>query len=1077
MKFGSLMAIFLMLPSMVFATALETAFLPDGAEYLVDRFIVTTTVGTPSLQTGNVVAGTAYTGVISIDNLCARYNIVKVEPFYDGPVKSVGLRDLVPRMYVFYVAPGSDILAAQNGFKHAADIETSDLYDIPHLCYDPNDPQRGSQWHLTKIEAYPAWDIIRGDTTRYAIVSIVDTGVYWMHADLAPNMWINVPEDINGNGTLDNGDLNGLDDDGNGYVDDVIGWDNGSNDNDPQEQTPTHGTHVAGCASEATDNGLQGAGIGFGVRIMANKGANNAGQLTAVYPAMIWAAENGAHIINCSWGSPSYNGGSQTLINGIWASGVVVVAAAGNEGNSQPFYPAAYNNVMAVAATNSGDYKASWSSYGDFVDVCAPGEGIYATWSTSGFISLSGTSMASPITAGTCGLLKAANPDWTNADIVETVIISADNIDDLNPNYAGMLGSGRINAYAALGSSSTPNIIPAGQTITLTEDDGDGVLNPGESFDLVLSLENLWADAFNVVGTLRSNENFIMTDSVASFGTIVRGGSADNSDDPYSVTVRSDASLDSLAITLSVQADDYQADREILIYVSLNQAGFPLEIPGQIESSPLIFDIDGDQEQELIFGANDDKVYIVESDGQSTAGWPKTVSGDVIAGPAVGDLAANGSYQVVAISKTGYLYVWNADGSYFAGFPISLNATFFSGVMLADLDGNEDLEIAVGSFGNNKIYVLNHDGSEFEGWPLTGAGKWYGSPASGDIDGDDLPEIIYAGFDSLLHAFNADAGYVSGFPVQLENAVWVSTAVGDVDGDDNLEIAALTSSGLFYLVNHDGSIVPGFPINYNSTLRSAPAMADIDGNGTLDIIFGANDSRLHVVRSNGTEAPGFPKVTDGSISASPVVGDITGDGRPDIIVGTSAGNLFGYQYDGSDIPYFPILGESEGQITGAAALGDLDGDGDMEVAVGIKALGKNLLVIDYKEQASAEDLLWPNFGNDIFRSCNASDAITSVDDNPSRPLIFGLAQNYPNPFNATTTIRFSLSAAGRVSLSIFDLLGRRINTLQSGLLKAGYHSVAWNGTNEAGDVVSSGIYFYRLESPDGSETRRMLLLK
>ena len=315
MKFAVVLIVLLSFPAIILAAGLDTAFLPDGSEYLADRFIVTTMAGTPPLDMETMVSGTIFTGVSSIDNLSAQYGVVDIEPFYTGPVTASGLKDIVPRMYIVHVADNSDLISAQEAFKSSPDIEFSDLYDIPHIDYTPNDPSINAQWHINKIEAYNAWDILRGDTTRTAIVSVCDTGVYWMHPDLAANMWINVPEDLNGNGTMDSGDFNGIDDDGNGYVDDVIGWDNGDNDNDPAEDTPTHGTHVAGCASEVTDNATNGAGIGFAARIMANKGANYAGQLTQVYQAMIWAANNGANIVNCSWGSGSYSSNYQNLIN------------------------------------------------------------------------------------------------------------------------------------------------------------------------------------------------------------------------------------------------------------------------------------------------------------------------------------------------------------------------------------------------------------------------------------------------------------------------------------------------------------------------------------------------------------------------------------------------------------------------------------------------------------------------------------------------------------------------------------------------------------------------------------------
>lgn len=1079
MRIAVALAVLLSIPAIVMAMGLETAFLPDGAEYLVDRFIVTTMPGTPPLDIESMVSGTVFTGVTSIDNLCAQHRVVEIEPFYNGPVTAAGLKDIVPRMYVLHVENGTDVLSASTAFKGCPDIECSDLYDIPHLFYTPNDPSINAQWHLAKVEAYNAWDILRGDTTRVAIISICDTGIYWMHPDLADNMWINVPEDLNGNGTMDAGDFNGLDDDGNGYVDDVIGWDNGNNDNDPREDSPIHGTHVAGCASEVTDNALNGAGLGFSARVMANKGANYAGQLTAVYQAMIWAANNGAHIVNCSWGSTYYSSNYQNIINGLWSSGVLVVAAAGNENNSQNHYPSAYNHVLAVAATTQSDTKASFSSYGGYVDVSAPGVGIYATWATGSFMALDGTSMASPITAGLAGLLKAADPSASPDDISDIIIASADNIDSLNPQYVGMLGSGRINAYSALASSNTPNIVERSRLLTITDDDGDGILNPGESFELVLTLENIWASAENVAVTLTGNDDISFSDGSADFGNIPHGGSASNASDPFDGTVSIDNIPGPVTVNMNIQADGgYNVDVDLIIETSLYQLNFPIDIPGNIESSPVVFDVDGDGAKEIIVGASDDNVYVIEANGQNSNGWPKDAEGDVVTGPAVGNLDALGGYEVVAISKTGYFNAWSASGNDLPGFPVNIGGIFYSGALLADIDGNYDLEIIAGSFTDNNIYVLNHDGSNFSGWPVTGDNRWYGSPSAGDLDSDGDMEIIYAGFDSSLHAYNSDGNEMPGFPVALDDVVWGSAPVGNLDGDPDMEIAVVTSSASLYVINHDGSIAAGYPVSATGIIRSSPSLADVDGDGDLDIVFGGNDGDIHVFdAASGSEITGFPQNVSGSVTATTVAGDITGDSETDIIVGTGSGIIYGFESDGSEIRNFPMDVPTGGQITGTAALGDLDSDGDMEIVVGVRSAEQNLIVLDYKEMASENDLQWPNFGRDIWRSHNSTDVVTSADEPVSIPYEFGLAQNYPNPFNAQTTIEFSLGVPGEVDLSVYDLLGRKIANLKSGMLEAGRHSLIWDGTNRSGEVVASGIYFYRLETSEGSRTLRMLLLK
>ncbi len=453
----------------------------------------------------------------------------------------------------------------------------------------------------------------------------------------------------------------------------------------------------------------------------------------------------------------------------------------------------------------------------------------------------------------------------------------------------------------------------------------------------------------------------------------------------------------------------------------------------------------------------------------------------VISGPAVGDLDNDGNDEVVAVSKDGKFYAWEANGSLMPGFPVTKGGTFYSGPLLIDLDGDDHLDIVAGSYSDNKVYVVDYTGVDRPGWPVTATSRWYGSPSSGDIDNDGIPEIVYAGFDSLLHVWNGDGTEVAGFPARLNSTCWVSAAVGNIDGDNRPEIVVPVSGGSVFAFNDDGSTVAGFPLNLGVVLKSSPSMADLNGDNRPDIVFGANDGRIYAIDGSGANLAGFPVTPGGTISGSPVIGDITGDGQPDIIVGSSNGNacyLNGYDRNGQILRNFPIPGEATGQITSSAAIGLFDSDASMEIAIGIKATsGNNLMVIDYKENASALNLIWPVFGKDIWRSNNSGNTITSVDNPVIAPTSFSLSQNYPNPFNASTRIEFSLKNAGDAQLTVFDLLGRQVKTLQSGLLTAGKHSFLWNGNDESGSVVSSGVYFYRLSSAEGTVVKQMLLLK
>jgi len=903
--------------------------------------------------------------------------------------------------------------------------------------------------------------------------------VDWDHPDLADDIWLNEAE-VNG--------ITGFDDDGNNYIDDYRGWDwvtgvNGAPgeddmtpDNDPMD-FDGHGTHCSGVSAAVTDNGVGIAGVSFNCRVMPLRVGwqDPSGQgyirMDFAAQAFYYGTDNGARSINCSWGS-SNSGGIGAATSYATANGVIVVTSAGNSNNQTPSYLGSRMDVVAVAATDQNDIKSSFSNFGTWVDVAAPGTGIYSTFFNDNYTILDGTSMAAPHVVGLAALIWASEPGLTDLEVINRILSTADNLDSLNPNYSGLLGAGRINAYAALASNIYPNIFPLDYIINITSGDGDGVLNPGETFELVVTLENFWADAQNVMVTLIGDADFEMIDSIASFGNIPGGQGGDNSSNPFIIEVNPLSIPGTKTLNMIVEADGYLAERDLSIFVSLYQANFPIDIPDNIESSPVIVDFDRDGANEIILGANDNNVYAIEADGQNSSGWPQQATNDIVGAVAVGDIDVNNSLNVVAVSKDGKFYAWNPDGSLMTNFPVDKGGIFYSGVMLADIDGDYDLEIIAGSFSDNNIYVLNHDGTDYPGWPVTGSGKWYGSPSAGDIDDDGQPEIIYAGFDSTLSAFNSDGSSVPGFPVQLDHVVWGSAAVGNITPDQYLEIAVVTSSSNLYVIGHDGTVANGFPVASSGVVRCSPSLADLNEDGAAEILFGSNDGNLYVFDHTGAALPGYPYNAGGSIMAQVVTGDINGDSSADMIIVTGAGDIHCFSAPGTNIPNFPIHPEVPAQITATPALGNLDGDQDLEIVVGLKTVNQNLLVIDYKATALTTDLLWPNFGNDIWRTNGLEDIVTSVEKDENLPRDFSLLQNYPNPFNARTVIGFNLPARSRITVDIYDILGRKIETLIDGSLPAGYHSVNWNAENR-----SSGVYFYRVTSGDKSSTRRMLLIK
>ena len=1063
---------------------------PNGILYAADRLVITVKTGTDPLLIDQTIAGTAYTGNDQIDLLCEQNSVVRVEPYYPYPVKNAIIREVVERMYVFKLAPDINPLNVKDNFATNKDIEFSDLWSVSRISYIPNDPSIAQQWALNKIDTYTAWDYVRGDTTANVIIAIDDSGVYYNHPDLQPNVWINGPEDINSNGIFDNypssqgGDINNYDDDGNGYQDDVVSWDFGFHDNDPQEDTPTHGTHVAGCASMATDNNTGGAGPGFSAKLMTTKATNTPGYITHGYQAMIYAGDNGAHIINCSWGNYYYSGGEQNVVTAVTNAGALVVAAAGNENTSSRGYPASYTGVLSVAATDQNDHKVSFSNYGSSVDVSAPGVSIYSTWAQSGYTYLDGTSMSSPVAAGVAALIKAQNLSYTPAQITTIIKSTTDNIDAVNPGYEGQMGTGRVNAYSAVAANYFPNIQLYDHTIIHISDDGDGIINPGESIDIIVVLENIWQDAENVSVKLRAPEGITVTDSAFFFGSIPGGGEQrDNNIDPFSLTYSEDLPPGEYELTLHVTADgDYSNDLSLMVTVSLFLSDFPVSLPDAIESDPLVCDIDGDDDIEILVGCNDSKLYSIELNGTNTPGWPVTGSDDFSTAPAAGDLDDDSDLEVVATVRNGDIYAWDHSGNLLSGFPYSAGGTVFCGPTLADLDNDGNLEIIQPCFQTKNLEIINHDGSVFGDWPYNSNTSWYGAAAVGDIDNDDEFEVVFAGFDSLLHVFNSDKTEVSGFPVALDNRSWISPAIGNIDpSDPEPEIVIATQSGSVYLINHDGTLVSGWPINIGTAVKSSPALGDLDNDDAPEIVFGGSDSDLYAYDSDGSLLSGFPVSLIANITASPVIADITGNGTADIIIGNGASEtyLFGFNAQGQILPNFPISTSATGPVKASPAIWDLDNDYDLDIVVCVQNSNYNLDVIDYKRNSSIDRIHWAMYGNDKYRTSNfeAFSPIGIDDETISVPQQFGLLQNYPNPFNNHTIIRYSLDIPTEFSLEVYNILGQQVRNLDSGFKQAGVYDVIWNGRNDNGNDVTSGVYFYKLTGDDRTEVKRMLYLR
>ena len=356
------------------------------------------------------------------------------------PFSKAKKKDLFARIYLLEINDAEKIDLVINELISSHCVEYAEKVPLEKTSLTPNDPSLGSQWGLTKISATSAWNYFSANSN--VIVAIVDDGVERTHPDLAASIWINTGDNNN----------NGIDDDQNGYIDDSNGWDVADNDNNPNPTTNAydHGTHVAGIVGARSNNNIGVASIGFSVKIMPVKASNNPGSVNAGYNGIIYAVDNGADVINMSWGGYASSTTAQTIIDYAYNAGVVCIAAAGNDNLSTMTYPSGYNHVISVAASSSNDTKAGFSNYGSWVDITAPGQNIYSTTVGASYGNKSGTSMASPMVAGLAGLMLSLNPSLTVANIENCLKSTADNINAVNSGFIGQLGTGRINADMAM---------------------------------------------------------------------------------------------------------------------------------------------------------------------------------------------------------------------------------------------------------------------------------------------------------------------------------------------------------------------------------------------------------------------------------------------------------------------------------------------------------------------------------------------------------------------------------------------------------------------------------------------------
>jgi len=496
---------------------------------------------------------------ISLPNLTAVLSSVgvsKLEKIFPKKLKEnrIGNVDLSLIFELRYIQNLSidEVIRKIKKLKIAEYVEP---YYIPQLTYTPNDTLFSSQYYINLIRANDAWDVTKGDTD--IVVGITDTGWEPTHPDLIENVKINY-----------NDPVNGIDDDLDGYVDNNMGWDLGSNDNDATFESAFHGVSVTGLAVGTPDNIAGIAGVGFKTRFLPIKISNNVGTLTQAYQGIVYAADHNCFIINCSWGSFSYSQFNQDVIDYATINkGCLVVGAVGNDNLETVFYPAGYKGVLSVANSNENDLKSGSSNYGYYVDVSAPGNNVFTTFPNGSFGANGGTSMSAPIVSGGAALLKAQFPGYNNYQIAALLQATADDLNTNNPAYIDKIGSGRINLFNGVSATSAQFMAITSHTVT---DNNNNNFLLGDTLFIEAFFENYLDPISASTVTLSSSSPFVNvidgSTNLSAMGTMV---TASNNLDKFKVQVLGGAGVNQKVIFKAVITNGSYTNNEYFT-VTLN---------------------------------------------------------------------------------------------------------------------------------------------------------------------------------------------------------------------------------------------------------------------------------------------------------------------------------------------------------------------------------------------------------------------------------------------------------------------------------------------------------------------------